>query len=89
LLASSGLLEGSVNSQRGEGGAQLFSGYFILSPGASNTVIFQYRLPPTITADNYALLVRRQAGSGPLPFAATVNGQSVESTITSGAFTWP
>lgn len=89
LLASSGLLEGSINSQRGEGGAQLFSGYFILAPGATNTVILQYRLPPTIQADNYTLLVRRQAGSGPLPFAATINEQTFATTITGGLFTWP
>jgi len=89
LLASSGLLEGSVDSQRGEGGAQLFSGYFILAPGATNTVIFQYRLPPTIKADDYTLLVRRQAGSGPLPFSAAINEQVIETTITAGSFTWP
>ncbi len=89
LLASSGLLEGTVESQRGEGGAQLFSGYFILAPGGSHTVIFQYRLPATITADDYSLLVRRQAGSGPLPFAAAIHGQAIETTISAGSFTWP
>jgi hypothetical protein len=89
LLASSGLLDGTVTSQRGEGGAQLFSGYFILSPGTTHTVIFQYRLPPTIKADEYTLLVRRQAGSGPLPFAAAINAQTIETTISAGSFTWP
>lgn len=89
LLASGGLLQGTANSQRGEGGAQLFSGYFILSPGTQNTVVFQYRLPPTIKPDGYTLLVRRQAGTGPLPFIATVNNQSVQTTIKAGRFSWP
>lgn len=89
LLGSSGLLEGTVSSQRGEGGAQLFSGYFVLAPGAQNTVILQYRLPATIKPDNYTLLVRRQAGVGPLAFAATINGQTLATTVSNGLFTWP
>ncbi|MCE7979631.1 MAG: DUF4012 domain-containing protein [Caldilinea sp. CFX5] len=89
LLGSSGLLDGTVSSQRGEGGAQLFSGYFILAPGATNTVILQYRLPPAIKPDGYTLTVRRQAGAGPLALAATVNEQTFATTITSGLFTWP
>lgn len=89
LLASGGLLKGTASSQRGENGAQLFSGYFILAPGAQNTVVFQYRLPATITPANYALTVRRQAGSGPLPLIATVNNQSIQTTIKAGLFTWP
>lgn len=89
LLASGGLLQGTASSQRGEGGAQLFSGYFILTPGAQNTVVFQYRLPPTIQPAGYTLLVRRQAGTGPLPFSAVVNHQSLQTTIKTGLFTWP
>lgn len=89
LLGSSGLQDGTVSSARGEGGAQLFSGYFILAPGARNTVIFQYQLPPTIKPDAYTLLVRRQAGSGPLPFTAAINGQVIETTIRAGTFNWP
>jgi len=89
LLASGGLTPNTVSTQRGEGGAQLFGGYFILSPGAQNTVVFQYRLPSTIKPTDYSLTVRRQAGTGPLPFIATVNNQSVQTTIKSGRFTWP
>lgn len=89
LLGSSGLQDGTVSSTRGEGGAQLFSGYFMLAPGARNTVIFQYQLPPTIKPDGYTLLVRRQAGSGPLPFTAAINGQVIETTIRAGTFQWP
>lgn len=89
LIASAGLIQESVNTQRGEGGAQLFGGYFILSPGEQNTVIFQYRLPASITPEGYQLTVRRQAGAGPLPFVATANQQSIQTTIESGLFFWP
>lgn len=89
LVASSGLLPDTVSTQRGEGGAQLFGGYFILAPGTQNTVIFQYHLPPTIKADGYTLTVRRQAGVRALPFVATVNNQSVQTAIESGRFIWP
>ncbi len=89
LLASGGLQEGTVSSQRGEGGAELFGGYFILSPGAQNTVVFQYRLPPTIKPEDYHLTVRRQAGTRALPFTATVNNQSIQTIIESGSFRWP
>ncbi len=89
LLASGGLLADTVSTQRGEGGAQLFGGYFVLAPGAQNTVVFQYRLPPTITPDDYRLTVRRQAGTRALPFAAIVNHQSIQTTIAAGTYTWP
>lgn len=89
LVASGGLLQGTVSSERGEGGAQLFSGYFILAPGAQNTVVFQYRLPPTIQAEGYSLMVRRQAGTKPLPFIAVVNNQSIQMTVKNGTLIWP
>ncbi|MBX3013391.1 MAG: DUF4012 domain-containing protein [Caldilineaceae bacterium] len=89
LLGSSGLMQETVSSERGEGGAQLFSGYFILAPGDETMVVFQYRLPPAIQPEGYALLVRRQAGTGPLPFSATINHQSVQTSIENGRFTWP
>jgi len=89
LLASGGLMADTVSTQRGEGGAQLFGGYFILTPGAQNTVVFQYRLPPTIQPDEYKLTVRRQSGTRALPFAATVNNQSIQTTIEAGTYIWP
>lgn len=89
LLGSSGLMPDTVTSERGEGGAQLFGGYFILAPGAQNTVVFQYHLPPTIQSEGYSLLVRRQAGIGALSFVATINNHAVQTTIDEGRFTWP
>jgi len=89
LLASGGLMADSVSTQRGEGGAQLFGGYFILAPGAQNTVVFQYRLPPAIKPEQYTLTVRRQAGTRALPFTATVNQQSFQTIIEAGSYNWP
>ncbi|MCB0107724.1 MAG: DUF4012 domain-containing protein [Caldilineaceae bacterium] len=89
LLGVQGLQSETVTSQRGEGGSQLFGGYFILSPGSESTIAFQYRLPAEITPANYHLTVRRQAGTPPLPFQADIDQRFVETTIESGLFTWP
>ncbi len=57
-------------------------------PGAQHTVRFRYRLPPEITPEGYALLVRRQSGAGPLPLRVDVNGQAAETTVTAGNWLW-
>lgn len=90
LLGIDGLQPETVISQRGEGGSQLFAGYFVLSPGTQHTVTFQYRLPARITPENYTLTVRRQAGTNPLPLQAQIGSdRSIATTIESGLFTWP
>jgi hypothetical protein len=88
LLGTQGLQPETVVSQRGEGGSQLFGGYFVMAPGSEQTVVLQYRLPATITPDNYTLTVRRQAGTDALPFQADVSGRFVQTTIEGGTFTW-
>ena len=88
LLGAQGLQPDTIVSQRGEGGSQVFSGYFILEPGTEQSIVFQYRLPARITEENYALTVRRQAGTNPLPFQAQVEDHFIATTITGGIFTW-
>lgn len=89
LIGTDGIQPETVTSQRGEGGSQVFGGYFILPPGTQQSIAFQYRLPGHITPDNYTLTVRRQAGTKPLPFQAEVNHDFVATTIESGLFHWP
>ncbi len=88
LIGIEGLQPESVVSQRGEGGAQLFAGYFILAPGKATTVRLQYHLPATITQENYTLTVRRQSGTNALPVVAHVGGQLLETTLSVGTLQW-
>lgn len=75
LMATTGLQADSIRSQRGEKRTTVFSGYFILLPGESNQVQFQYQLPNTLTPETYKLLVQRQSGSGPLPLSLSIEGE--------------
>ncbi len=88
LIGTQGLQPETVVSQRGEGGSQLFAGYFVLAPGSEQTVALQYRLPARITANAYTLTVRRQAGTNPLPFQADVDGRAFATTIEDGMLIW-
>ena len=88
LIGTEGLQPESVTSQRGEGGAQLFSGYFILAPGKATTVRLPYHLPATITPENYALVVRRQSGTRALPVVAQVANEMLNTTISAGTLQW-
>ncbi|PKO23486.1 MAG: hypothetical protein CVU38_03800 [Chloroflexi bacterium HGW-Chloroflexi-1] len=55
-------LEGFAK-ERGERGAALFVGAFVLRPDAQHTVTVRYRLPEGLSASPYRLLVRKQAGT--------------------------
>ncbi len=89
LLGVDGLQPETVVSQRGDGGSQLFAGYFVLKPETEQTVVLQYRLPSSITPETYQLTVRRQAGTDPLPFQVQVDKQFTATTIERGTFHWP
>ncbi len=65
LLSAEGLNRSQV--EHGEGGATVFSGDFVLRPGAQMTVTLRYRLPPTVLLTDYALTVRKQAGTLAVP----------------------
>jgi len=88
LIGIEGVLAESIINQRGEAGAQLFGGYFILSPGETTTVRLQYHLPTQVTPENYALTVRRQAGTPPLALVATVGQQRLDTTVSTGLLHW-
>ncbi len=89
LVQATGLDPDSVVTQRGENRTQYFAGYFVLPVGEQHTVTFQYRLPADLTPVNYQLLLRRQAGSKPLPVTVTVNGETITTTVTSAKLRWP
>ncbi|MCE7980662.1 MAG: DUF4012 domain-containing protein [Caldilinea sp. CFX5] len=89
LVQATGLDPASVVTQRGENRTQYFAGYFILPVGQQHTVSFQYRLPADLTPANYQLLLRRQAGSKPLPVTVTVNGETITTTVTDAKLRWP
>lgn len=84
LLRAEGVEPDSVGSQRGEKGLQIFSGYFILEPGDETQVTFHYRLPPTLTPRDYALVLQRQSGTGALPLTVTIDGDSTTTTVADG-----
>jgi len=88
LVSAEGVDPASVSAGPGENGTQALAGYFEMLPGAQHTVRFRYRLPPEITPEGYALLVRRQSGAGPLPLRVDVNGQAAETTVTAGNWLW-
>lgn len=89
LVQATGLDPASVVTQRGENRTQYFAGYFVLPVGQQHTVTFQYRLPAELMPENYQLLLRRQAGSKPLPVTVTVNGETISTTVTSAKLRWP
>lgn len=84
LIRAEGVDADSVGTQRGEKGLQVFSGYFILEPGDENRVSFHYRLPPTLTPDQYALLIQRQSGTEALPVVTEIDGERREATLAEG-----
>lgn len=88
LVGIEGVLAESVYNQRGEAGAQVIGGYFILSPGATTTVRLQYHLPASITQENYQLTVRRQAGTPALALVAHVGQQVLDTTLSAGLLHW-
>jgi hypothetical protein len=65
LIASEGLRR--VKAERGEGGAMVLSGDFVLRPGDRHVVSLRYRLPPEVSGVPYRLYVRKQAGTLALP----------------------
>lgn len=89
LESIDGVEPDSVVTQRGENRTQYFAGYFVLPVGQQHIVTFRYRLPATLTPETYQLLLRRQAGTKPLPLTLTVNGQTVRMTLTDAKLRWP
>jgi hypothetical protein len=89
LVEMSGVAPDSVRSQRGEAGTQLFAGYFVLEPGKQHVVTITYRLPPTLTVDNYQLVVQRQSGTRGLPISLTIGDQAWSTTLTEGSLVLP
>ena len=89
LVSLQGVEVDSISSQAGERGTEVFAGYLSLKPGEEHTVTFTYTLPPTITVDNYQLVVQRQSGAGPLPLAIAVDDTHFDMTLTDGRMLWP
>lgn len=84
----------TTDSRPGENGTQVFSAYFIAKPGDEQTVQFQYELPSRIQQDDYQLTVRRQSGTKPLDFNATIGVNSrnpiiIKSEIQKNSYHWP
>lgn len=89
LESVEGVEPDSVVTQRGENRTQYFAGYFVLPVGQQHTVTFRYRLPATLTPTTYQLLLRRQAGTQPLPVTLAVNGQTLSTTLADAKLRWP
>lgn len=88
LQATSGLEEGSQESQPGEAGTTVFAGYFVLKPGESHTVQFTYRLPAAIQPETYRLILQRQSGSAPLPMRWNIAGREREIVLAENWLEW-
>jgi hypothetical protein len=89
LLSIDGVEADSVVANPGERGTMTFGGYFTMQPGEEHVVTFNYTLPPTITLDNYRLIVQRQSGVGPLPLEVAVDDTAFSLTLTDGHLRWP
>jgi len=68
MVATEGLAR--TQTERGEGDTTVFSGDFVLEPGASHEVVLRYRLPNSVATKPYRLFVRKQAGSVAPPLQA-------------------
>jgi hypothetical protein len=84
----SGLETNSVTSRRGERGTQLFSGYFVLPPHRSHTVVFNYTLPPHIRPVGYTLALQRQSGTDALPVGLSIGGVEDAFILDAGRKVW-
>ena len=89
LLDVAGVDLTTTTSQPGENGSQVFAAYFIAEPGTEHQISFQYELPARIEPSGYRLLVRRQAGSGPLPITAQIGEETIQAHIVNGLYAWP
>jgi hypothetical protein len=88
LVGIAGVNADSIESQRGEKGTQVFSGYLKVEPDESKTVTFTYRLPQTVTPAEYTLRIQRQSGTGPLPVQLDIGGVRDGFVLTDGRVDW-
>jgi hypothetical protein len=51
-------------------------------------VTVQYELPPTLSQENYQLIVQRQAGSQPLPLTLRIAGEPWSAMLAEGMLNW-
>lgn len=57
-----------------ECGKTAIGGLVVVGPGEERTLSLTYRLPPSVTAEGYSLLVQRQAGTSAVPFRLHAGG---------------
>jgi len=88
LLGIDGVDQDSIVSQRGEQNTTFFGAYFILQPGEAKSVSFHYRLPAFVQAQEYTLLIQKQAGARPLPLQIDFAGQMESMTLPFGRTEW-
>ncbi len=88
LIDAAGFDPGTLTTQPGERGTQVFGGYFVLRPGASHTVTLRYRLPARIVPAAYRLVVQRQSGSGSLPLTLTTPDAVYTGVLSDGLLAW-
>lgn len=89
LVSATGLAQDTITSRRGEQGTQEFAGFFVLPPGGDQQVSLTYRLPATVTANDYRLILQRQSGTQPLPVTLTIDGADETITLAEGRLDWP
>ena len=69
LIEASGVND--ATTEPAERGSTSFTGDFTLKPGEQHAVTVRYRLPPSVQAAPYKLLVRKQAGTMANPVTIT------------------
>lgn len=89
LLNVEGVSPETVETQRGETGTQVFTGYFILEPNHRHQISYTYLLPEGITPTQYRLILQRQSGTNPLPLRVNIDGDTYETQLEAGLFKWP
>jgi sortase (surface protein transpeptidase) len=65
-----------------ECGRTVFGGLVVVEPGGERAVDLRYRLPATVRADRYSLLVQRQPGTPSIPFSLSGDADVVSSMQT-------
>lgn len=89
LIRAEGVEPDSVAAARGPNQTQMMSGYFVMLPGESHEVSFVYELPASLFAQGYQLVLRKQAGTGPLPVRLQMGEQRVSTILEQTYLTWP
>ncbi len=80
LHAEGGEAVGGVTSSE-DLNKTVFDNFLLIPPLESKTIVFEYRLPATITPNNYRLIVQKQPGLDRAEYAISLKNKTISSEL--------